>query len=361
MLKRERFDSLDALRFFAFLRVFLFHTYPDNLPAFEWLCKGGENGVTFFFTLSGFLISYLLICEKNNTGQINFRSFIFRRVLRIWPLYFVMAGVAYSTPFLLSLTNLHHSAEGYQPDWRFTIAFLENYRIMIENTHPNVAPLWVMWSLCVEEHYYILWGIIFTFIPLRKIPLLFAIMVPLAVIARKTYSHYGLEWIDLPTNMDTFAMGGLAAFAFVKYRVKIKTIVSGIPSALGKLLLILLLIFTITEWRLIESLNIWIYRSSILALIFAAFLLFLVSEGTPVKISGKLLNWLGTISYGLYLIHTVSNSIIKSLLQMYNIDITTSINTLLYVVIAFTTVVACSAVSYYLIEKPFLKLKPATK
>ena len=70
-----------------------------------------------------------------------------------------MVAFAFSTPFILSWLNLDHSNEGYEPNFLFTILFLENYVGIALREAPNVSPLGVMWSLCVEEHFYIVWGV----------------------------------------------------------------------------------------------------------------------------------------------------------------------------------------------------------
>src|SRR5690348_9426031 len=91
------FPNLDGLRFFSFLVVFLYHGHlsifsylkdsqPKTYAAIEFLFQHGNLGVNFFFVLSGFLITYLLIKEKEFTGTIHVQNFYIRRILRIWPL-----------------------------------------------------------------------------------------------------------------------------------------------------------------------------------------------------------------------------------------------------------------------------------
>src|ERR1700754_4664026 len=103
---RRRFycPELDGLRFYAFLGVFLCHVLPlDNtfyqnhhvpFPAF-WaaLVRAGGAGVDLFFVLSSFLITTLLLKEREDTGTIRLRWFYFRRILRIWPLYFAVIAL----------------------------------------------------------------------------------------------------------------------------------------------------------------------------------------------------------------------------------------------------------------------------
>ena len=94
------FENLDFLRFIAFFTVFAGHTalgnflinriHVDVINKFIWVFSQGGTGVSFFFVLSGFLITYLLLIEKEKTGKINVRNFYVRRILRIWPLYYLV-------------------------------------------------------------------------------------------------------------------------------------------------------------------------------------------------------------------------------------------------------------------------------
>jgi peptidoglycan/LPS O-acetylase OafA/YrhL len=93
------FPSLNGLRFIAAFMVFLLHFAKQNWgenfdynPEDNFIYKSvlGDVGVTLFFVLSGFLITYLLLTEQARTSTINIGKFYLRRILRIWPLYFLM-------------------------------------------------------------------------------------------------------------------------------------------------------------------------------------------------------------------------------------------------------------------------------
>ena len=89
-MKREYFQSFDALRFISFFLVFLLHTPVDENSFMSFFSKSGGTGVSFFFVLSGFLITYILIIEKKNFNKISLKNFFVRRILRIWPLFYLM-------------------------------------------------------------------------------------------------------------------------------------------------------------------------------------------------------------------------------------------------------------------------------
>src|SRR5688572_12576703 len=106
---RVFFPNLDGLRFVCFFMVFLFHIsksvtehylahnveVPTFFKIFSLLFQNGNLGVNFFFVLSGFLITFLLIKEKEYTGRIHVGNFYVRRLLRIWPLFYLCVFIGF--------------------------------------------------------------------------------------------------------------------------------------------------------------------------------------------------------------------------------------------------------------------------
>ena len=164
------FKNLDGLRFFAAAFVILGHCqavlyegkhihfytpFADKLSSF---------GVDFFFVLSGFLISFLLLKELETTGTINIRHFYYRRFLRIWPLYFGF-GIVW---ILLGTTQSFYFGPwiGYPPTVQTTevllgnLAFLAtfsiNFQAFLHLGNPFQAGHF--WSLGVEEQFYLIWA-----------------------------------------------------------------------------------------------------------------------------------------------------------------------------------------------------------
>jgi peptidoglycan/LPS O-acetylase OafA/YrhL len=128
------FHSLDAFRFFAFLQVYFLHLPLDNhFFIFSFLKQTGTIGVSFFFVLSGFLITYLLLKEKKKSGLIDAKKFMIRRIFRIWPLFFLVVITVFLLPDTLKDSlglNLH--IHGYEVDGRFSFTFLENYKMILK-------------------------------------------------------------------------------------------------------------------------------------------------------------------------------------------------------------------------------------
>ncbi|MEO0746113.1 MAG: acyltransferase [Pseudomonadota bacterium] len=166
------FGSLNGLRFLCIFGV-LWHHAPvrDSLAEVSVFFSRGFLGVDFFFVLSGFLITTLLLREEHKTGRFSLRGFYWRRVLRILPVYFLVVtavGAYYiiakgQTEFLSLLP--------------FYYLFLSNF---LQGDIPMLAPTW---SLSVEEQYYLIWPLLLLLIPRRHILSVLAILIALNIAA----------------------------------------------------------------------------------------------------------------------------------------------------------------------------------
>ena len=355
--KLSKFETFDALRFFAFFKVFLFHIPIVSFPVFNFIKNGGGSAVCFFFSLSGFLITYLILEEKKQTGRMNLHNFFLRRALRIWPLYYLMLLFAFLSPTILSFISLNNSGEGYKPDWIMSIFFLENYKMILTDSFANVSPLGVMWSLCVEEHFYFIWGIAFFFIPLRKIYVFIGASIILAIIARYVFYLNGWSFLDIFTNLDYFAYGAIPAVLFSLFKESITKFLSKIsdPIKISVLFIALSIVFVFPNiyFRYKE-----LIEPSILGLTFCSIIILIVFENQKFCIgSTNIFSVLGTFTYSLYLTHTIVINLFIKLFEKMELSLTSPSIALLFVLITFSITIAASMLSYYLIEKPFLKLK----
>lgn len=350
-IDRVHFHTFDSLRFLSFLLVFLRHSpVPEDSMLYYFSHEGGI-GVSFFFVLSGFLITYILILEKiNNQGEIPLKKFFKRRILRIWPLYYAMVIFAMCTPFILGFFNISYSNQGYQPNWFFTLTFLENYVAMFTRQLPNVAPLTVIWSLCVEEHFYIFWGLAFYFISLKNVPKLLVGCIIFSFIIQIVYEKYEINTLDLFTNIHYFAFGAIPAYLFV-FKKNIIEKLSLIPAVYKYLYAVSIIgvIVIVSNTNLIPDLKV---SSLLFSVLFSGLILFTLGEKNVFKISDKsILAKLGKYTYGLYLIHTICISLFIKIGSKYDM------NWIVITLLSFVSTVIFSALSYHLFEKQFLKLK----
>jgi peptidoglycan/LPS O-acetylase OafA/YrhL len=147
-MQRGAIPSLDGIRALAVLLVFLAHS------GFEAIVPGGL-GVTIFFVLSGYLISTLMRIEHASRGSVDFRNFYLRRLLRLMPpLLIVVAITALLADF--GVIDGSFSAEGFLA----ALFYFGNYFLISQDFHGMPAGLGVVWSLAIEEHYYLLFPLL---------------------------------------------------------------------------------------------------------------------------------------------------------------------------------------------------------
>ena len=350
-MTKQYFYTFDALRFLSFLLVFFHHTPVDSSHLLSFFTHSGGIGVSFFFVLSGFLISYILIIEKKNKAKISLKNFFIRRALRIWPLFYAMILFAYITPHILNLLNLPSSNQGYDPNWLMSILFLENYQMMITDSFPNISPLRVMWSLCVEEHFYIIWGILLYFIPVKKIPVLTLISIFFAITIRFVYLKYNISTADIFSNIDYFTIGAIPAYLFIEHKQKLNQFLSSIIHL--KYLLVIFTLITIFCFPLINSKQLQIFSPTLFACLFSAVILSTLGVKNQLQINNYYICKLGVYTYSLYLFHTIFINLFFQILKNQNFPFKTGI----LFVCSLASTILFSFVSYHLFEKQFLKLK----
>lgn len=183
------FNNLDTLRFFAFLSVFCSHCvgvfgYKFHNKYLELIHRhffvNGDLGVGFFFVLSGFLITWLLLIEKEKNGNINVLHFYMRRVLRIWAVYFLVVLIGFSIGMQ---SPVPYHSDISQLKWYLT--FLANYDLVFNGqTNPLVN---ILWSVAIEEQYYVIWPLFFLFFKKKLLPFVCMIIIIISFIFR--YNH----------------------------------------------------------------------------------------------------------------------------------------------------------------------------
>ncbi|MFT5168909.1 MAG: peptidoglycan/LPS O-acetylase OafA/YrhL [Saprospiraceae bacterium] len=356
MNKKRYFHTFDALRFLAVFLVFLTHAPLYGIPVVEYFKKSGGIGVQFFFTLSGFLITYIILFEKNKTGKINFKNFFIRRALRIWPLFYAMIAFAFATPFILSFLGLNASGEGYVPNWLASCLFLENYKMMFTDSFPNVSPLRVMWSLCIEEHFYLVWGILFYFIPIKKVPLAISIAIIVANLSRFYYISIGLATADLFTNIDYFAFGAIPAYCLIAKDSVIAKL-NQVPGFIKYLVAIISLSYVFISPNIYflyqEFIDPWIFGG-----LFSLLVFFTLPKKNRLFISDyNPISKAGIYTYGIYLYHTIVINLFLQLANKSQIDPAIPANGIVISILSLVVTIGISVASYHWFEKRFLKMK----
>lgn len=359
MYKRQHFHTFDALRFFAFFIVFVSHIPLPKLWNLHTYHIAGSVGVYFFFVLSGFLISYILLVEKLNTESIKFTRFLWRRALRIWPLFYGMIAFAFLTPYILSWIGLEGSNDGYEPNWFMSCLFLENYNMMIAHSFPNVSPLRVMWSLCIEEHFYILWVIIFRYISIKNIPLLVGIAILVANITRLIYWNMDIDTMDLFSNIDYFALGALLAYVIL-LKPHYLNVFNRVPKYIKWISVVIIgcSVFVLPEFlKPFETLLIPLIYGPL----FVFVLISTLTKQNVLKVrNSNVLSRLGIYTYGLYLFHTICINLMLKISPKIGVDPEGIKGYLVVFVASLLMSIVFSYLSFEWFEKQFLKLKNKT-
>ncbi len=339
--------QLDSLRAIAILAVM----YTHFLPKQYWLFNiyWGGVGVKLFFVLSGFLITQILLkCRDSvmlnqESNQLVLRQFYIRRFLRIFPLFYVTLAVAY-------LINIPYIRESIC--WH--IFFLSNVFVALENS--NYYIFTYFWALAVIEQFYLIWPLLILFTPrLVLLPVIVAI-ISIGPIFRFVSPIIGLnevaQWSLAPSCFDTLGMGTLLACLWHQE----KTLDVSIKKIENYFLIIglsLLLLDIILPDKLVML-------TSIKYPLIFTFIIAKSARGVPGIIGGilqfKPLVYLGKISFGMYVIHGISISMVNTMMNHFGFSAYTK-NILLMALLWTTATIILSMLSWHFFENPINKLK----
>jgi peptidoglycan/LPS O-acetylase OafA/YrhL len=360
------FENLDGLRFFCFLSVFLFHSFHSEIPAIkqsdvyiffkETLFGNGFLGVNFFFVLSGFLITYLLIKEKDKNGQIHIVNFWIRRILRIWPLYF--ACVFYGFVVFPYTKVLAGGEPAETANLWYYIGFISNFDY-IQKGLPDATGLGVLWSVAIEEQFYLAWPLILALFPARKF------YIPLIAIIAGSITFRALNDIPILHEMHSLscigdmALGGLGAW-LILFSPKFKQLISDMPKVFIYLIYAAyLFVFLFRDEYMLNAYWIRVFERPIISSIMLLIILEQCFSQHSFYKMGKF-KWpskLGVITYGLYCLHfiVISYTIAATKLFSFNDHVWQVV--FFETILSFMITIVVSLISYRFFEAPFLKLK----
>ncbi len=337
--------ELDGLRALAVAAVMLFHANVS------W-ARGGFLGVDVFFVLSGFLITRLLLEEREGTGHLALGHFYLRRILRLFPaLVVVCVACAIYATFWLPHDQLVRT-------WNdvFATATYHMNWVQALHTQPAFGLLDHAWSLSIEEQFYVVWPLVLILAHraggVRAVGLVALVGAAVSAVARAVLAHHGLPdrrlYFGLDTHADGLLLGcGLAALTLLR-----PTLTEGMTRRstqwVGPAALVAVGAAAATVSLTSRALYQWGY------LLFVVVTTVLIADLYARGLTSRLLRHqplvgIGRISYGLYLWHWPVYLVLNGgRIHWAFVPLT---------VLRLAVSGAMAVLSFLLVEDPFLRLK----
>lgn len=346
--------------------VFIFHCFTlnrdiwgnfTNSNTFKIIYKlasKGHHGVGLFFVLSGFLITFLLLNEISKNGSVNVKHFFMRRILRIWPLYFLLILFGFFIfPHLPFGQSTNHSLLMYG-------SFLSNFDEIAVGLTDSLNFLTVTWSVSIEEQFYLSWMFLMAVVPFfrkgKYFQLYFISLIIFSIGFRAL--NYGDErtiYFHTFSVISDLAIGGLLAYLVQKYSIQ-KMI-----KPLKKTYLSLIYILGIS---LILGSNL-IFKGALISIekvVIGLFFAFIILEQVYSDYSFYKIDKIpyffqsGELTYGFYMFHCIF--IYYWSIFFENHGFTESVwQFFLYMLVVFISTYATAYISMKYLEKPLLGLK----
>ena len=312
----------------------IWHHCGWNQSAEGWaLASTGYMGVDLFFVISGFLITTLLLREREDTGRISLRDFYIRRTLRIFPLYYTVIGLYVVTVYLFERNSA--PGQAFFANLPFFLTYTSNWFIQLEGR----VIFYFAWSLATEEQFYLVWPTLEKALRGFAIPATVGAILVVRTIIERTAPDAGL-WATIILSIHPAILCGVLLAHALHHR----SLYPVLERVMGRLWFgPAILVATITAMGLLAPKSvIWTFMA---LLVGAA----VVRErnGLPF-LRWRPLAYVGTISYGMYLLHMLCHNVVKRALAGHEA-------LWLPATIALTIVVAGVSFRYY--ESRFLALK----
>ncbi len=360
MVKKENsnasinyFKGIDVLRFICAAGVIFHHStmllYNKGFATKAELHHrfSGAFFLDVFFIISGFLIS-LIILREYQLGTFTIKNFYARRIIRIWPLYFLVVVIkviiipfAQHTPWELVKLNLLYAC-----------TFTVNFQLILETVEPAYT---ILWSICIEEHIYLLMPI-FLFIFKGRFNIIGWILTICGFISWLYFknipsdSGYNTAYFVSSSYFYFFGLGTLIAF-FYNQGIKLEFLLNPLVQIIV-LFMMFIVIFNFIPY------NYSLGKSLLINGIFGSYLVWVAAQQKLIiKLSEKVSKYLGNISYGMYLIHIMIASYVIKLFKKSSLQFSELLCGWAIPIVTVIITITIATILYYFFERPILKYK----
>lgn len=337
--------GLNGLRAIAALSVMWGHTFQSDFG--DWGVKGFSipfvaDGVTLFFVISGFLITFLLLNEQKISNNVSIPKFYLRRILRIWPIYYAYMIVA------LCVTGIWHDSNLW-----FYGFFAANIPFILM---AGIWPIVHYWSIGVEEQFYLFWPWLVKLTRGRHSHLLLIAAVLCGLWLLCKWGCY-LVWgttiayrFFAVTRFDCMMIGAMGA---ILYFNRNSAFMKTIGNRWVGLVCLLVLAFSALWANHVPA----PMRAQVIALLSLVAIMSQLTAKPVISLENKLCDTVGKVSYGIYVIHPLMIFVLSSLYLKFGVQMP-SVWATIIIYCALTVIVCIVAyLSYHYFESPFLKMK----
>lgn len=367
-VQRQYFENINGLRFLGALGVLFFHC--STLPGQIWgeFSKGywyekvyfllgrGHLGIILFFVVSGFLITSILLWEYESKGKIHTGKFFLRRLLRMWPLYFLVLIFGFYV-----FPHMPYGKETVHELWRYLL-FFPNIDEIIMGPYDSINFLSTLWSLGVEEQFYIVWGLVLSLLTLRgKFKPSYLIVICLVIIVGSFVfrgmflgDHRVLHYHSFSVMSD-LAIGCL--LAIWTFSGNAKTYFENIPKWQIVIFYIAATLLLIYEGHIFRD-SLFVFGRILPAIVIGFIILEQVfCKNSIVKLDKiPLFSFSGEITYSIYIVHSIYIYYWGIYFVQHGYTSQWSHYAVFFAVV-FVSSYLTSIVTYYLIERPIFRLR----
>jgi peptidoglycan/LPS O-acetylase OafA/YrhL len=384
--RRTYLPGLNGVRVLAALAVLVDHVEQDK----DWLgisnqygntlVAVGRQGVELFFVLSGFLITYLMLVEEEKEGRVSIPRFYARRALRIWPLYFVTMGIVFALipriiqymPAVVGGASANDSPtmlEDVDPRIVLYALFCPHVSYWI---YPHPLAGSHLWSIGVEEQFYLAWPLLLRWVKKRRVLLFVSIIVAklvvqelftdLYMVSERLFAitedglYFGYEYCK-QIHFEAMAIGALGAYLAFHREARLRAFFAS-PLARAAAYLALPAGFGLHIY------NYWMWGNALLtaapAPLYAFFLLGVTHAPRPAALlENRVARSVGDLTYGVYMLHPFVLLLVLSAIERAGLLGDTFVFHVLFYVLAVAATLGSAWLSRRFIEAPMLALKDA--